>query len=160
MFFSLKLPSCPGERGGCGERARAIIAGNPVIEQAAGRALVSKGDHQSGAYLRTMTATYCYLFDQVRQDGFALGASDRTGGSLSSATHRSRSDDCTASPQMLGLRSVSAVRHRGIMRARKDEFETHHLTELPQVHPSRRMSISERNWRSQQGWEPPELAEH
>ncbi len=63
------------------------------------------------------------------------------------------------------------------MRARKNEFETHHLTclvcgalpgtacidsdfqELPQVHPSRRTSISERNWRSQQGWEPPELVE-
>jgi hypothetical protein len=31
--------------------------------------------------------------------------------------------------------------------------------ELPQVHPSRRMSISERNWRSGQGWEPPELVQ-
>jgi hypothetical protein len=31
--------------------------------------------------------------------------------------------------------------------------------ELPQVHPSRRMSIAERNWRFRQGWEPPELVE-
>jgi hypothetical protein len=63
------------------------------------------------------------------------------------------------------------------MRTRQDESETHHLNcmvcgalpgmtcidsdfqELPQVHPSRRMSISERNWRSRQGWEPPELVE-
>jgi hypothetical protein len=61
------------------------------------------------------------------------------------------------------------------MRAGREQFETHHLTcmvcgavpgtacvdtdfhELPQVHASRRMSISERNWRSGQGWEPPEL---
>lgn len=63
------------------------------------------------------------------------------------------------------------------MRARQDESETHHLMcmvcgalpgttcidsdfqELPQVHPSRRMTISERNWQSRQGWEPPELVE-
>jgi hypothetical protein len=31
--------------------------------------------------------------------------------------------------------------------------------ELAQVHPSRRMSIGERNWRFRQGWEPPELIE-
>lgn len=63
------------------------------------------------------------------------------------------------------------------MRGQRDEFETYHLTcmvcgalpgttcvdsdlrELPQVHPSRRISIIERNWRSRQGWEPPELVE-
>ena len=63
------------------------------------------------------------------------------------------------------------------MHARQDESETHHLMcmvcgappgttcidrdfqELPQVHPSRRMPISERNWRSRQGWEPPELVQ-
>ena len=63
------------------------------------------------------------------------------------------------------------------MRVRQDKCETHHLTcmvcgalpgttcidddyhELAQVHPSRRMSIGERNWRSLQGWEPPELVE-
>ena len=63
------------------------------------------------------------------------------------------------------------------MRVRQDVFETFHLTcmvcgalpgttcidedyqELPRVHPSRRMSIGERNWRFRQGWEPPELAE-
>ena len=65
----------------------------------------------------------------------------------------------------------------GIMRVRQGRFETYHLTcmvcgalpgttcidddyqELGQVHPSRRMSISERNWRFRQGWEPPELVE-
>jgi hypothetical protein len=59
------------------------------------------------------------------------------------------------------------------MRAQQDQFETHHLTclvcgavpgtacadrefqELPEVHESRRMSISERNWRLDQGWQPP-----
>lgn len=63
------------------------------------------------------------------------------------------------------------------MRFDQDKFETHHLTcmvcgalpgttcidddyqELPQVHPSRRMSLGERNWRFGQGWQPPELAE-
>jgi hypothetical protein len=63
------------------------------------------------------------------------------------------------------------------MRADQDKFETYHLTcpvcgalpgttcidsdyqELAQVHASRRMSIRERNWRFQQGWEPPELVE-
>jgi hypothetical protein len=62
------------------------------------------------------------------------------------------------------------------MRADRDKCETHHLMcmvcgalpgvscidgdqERSQVHPSRRMSIAERNWRSRQGWEPPELAE-
>jgi hypothetical protein len=64
------------------------------------------------------------------------------------------------------------------MRTREDSFtfETHHLMcmvcgalpgttcidgdqELAQVHPSRRMSIAERNWRSRNGWEPPELVE-
>jgi hypothetical protein len=62
------------------------------------------------------------------------------------------------------------------MFTQREEFETHHLTcpvcgalpgtacvdsdfhELPEVHPSRRMTISERNWRTQQGWQPPELA--
>lgn len=60
------------------------------------------------------------------------------------------------------------------MRDRQDKLETHHLTcmvcgALPdttcidedqaraQIHPSRRMSIAERNWRSGHGWEPPEL---
>lgn len=63
------------------------------------------------------------------------------------------------------------------MRFDQGKFETYHLTcmvcgvlpgttcldedyrELPQVHPSRRMSIGERNWRFRQGWEPPELVE-
>lgn len=63
------------------------------------------------------------------------------------------------------------------MRIRQDKFETHHLTcmvcgalpdttcideeyqELDEVHPSRKMSIAERNWRSRNGWEPPELVE-
>lgn len=63
------------------------------------------------------------------------------------------------------------------MRDQRNESETYHLMcmvcgalpgmtcvdsdfhELPQVHPSRRISISERNWRSLQGWEPPELLE-
>ena len=62
------------------------------------------------------------------------------------------------------------------MRDRADQFETHHLPcmvcgalpgitcvdddqERAEVHPSRRMSIAERNWRSRNGWEPPELAE-
>ena len=63
------------------------------------------------------------------------------------------------------------------MRVDQDRFETYHLTcpvcgalpgttcidtdyqELTQVHPSRRMSIGERNWRFRQGWEPPELVE-
>ncbi len=63
------------------------------------------------------------------------------------------------------------------MRVDQDRFETYHLTcpvcgalpgttcidtdyqELAQVHPSRRMSIGERNWRFRQGWEPPELVE-
>ena len=63
------------------------------------------------------------------------------------------------------------------MRFDQDSFETHHLMcpvcgalpgttcigadfqELGQVHPSRRMSIGERNWRFRQGWEPPELVE-
>lgn len=62
------------------------------------------------------------------------------------------------------------------MRDRPDKFETHHLLcmvcgalpgitcvdgdqERAEVHPSRRMSIAERNWRSRNGWEPPELAE-
>jgi hypothetical protein len=63
------------------------------------------------------------------------------------------------------------------MRFDRGRFETYHLTcmvcgalpgttcldedyqELPQVHPSRRMSIGERNWRFRQGWEPPELVE-
>jgi hypothetical protein len=55
-------------------------------------------------------------------------------------------------------------------------FETYHLTcmvcgalpgmtcvdgdqERAEVHPSRRMSITERNWRARNGWEPPELVE-
>jgi hypothetical protein len=56
-------------------------------------------------------------------------------------------------------------------------FETHHLMcmvcgalpgttcldedlrELELVHPSRRLTIAERNWRTRNGWEPPELAE-
>jgi hypothetical protein len=63
------------------------------------------------------------------------------------------------------------------MRADRRRFETYHLMcqvcgalpgttcidddyqELAWVHPSRRMSIAERNWRFRQGWEPPELAE-
>jgi hypothetical protein len=63
------------------------------------------------------------------------------------------------------------------MDVQRDSFETHHLAcmvcgalpgttcldsdyqELPQVHPSRRMSIAERNWRFRRGWEPPELVE-
>lgn len=63
------------------------------------------------------------------------------------------------------------------MRVDRDGFEIHHLIcpvcgalpgttcldndyqELAQVHPSRRMSIGERNRRFQQGWEPPELVE-
>jgi hypothetical protein len=65
------------------------------------------------------------------------------------------------------------------MRGERDgEFQTYHLTcpvcgalpgttcigdayqELPEVHPSRRVSIAERNRRwSADGWEPPELAE-
>jgi hypothetical protein len=63
------------------------------------------------------------------------------------------------------------------MRFDQGKFETHHLTcmvcgalpgttcldedyqELARVHPSRRMSIGERNWRFRQGWEPPELVE-
>jgi len=60
------------------------------------------------------------------------------------------------------------------MQDRPDKFETRHLTcivcgalpgatcvdgyqERAEVHPSRRMSIAERNWRSRNGWEPPEL---
>src|SRR6266496_4182269 len=60
------------------------------------------------------------------------------------------------------------------MRDRADQFETYHLPcmvcgalpgitcvdddqERAEVHPSRRMSIAERNWRSGNGWEPPEL---
>lgn len=64
-----------------------------------------------------------------------------------------------------------------IMRVQRDKCETSHLTcpvcgalpgttciddgyhELAQVHPSRRMSVGERNWRFRQGWEPPELVE-
>lgn len=64
------------------------------------------------------------------------------------------------------------------MRSRQGvEFETYHLTcpvcaalpgtscideeyqEMPRIHPSRRMSIAERNRRTATGWEPPELAE-
>ena len=62
------------------------------------------------------------------------------------------------------------------VRSGQGRFETYHLTcmvcgalpgttcieddqELAQVHPSRRMTISERNWRFRQGWEPPELVE-
>lgn len=62
------------------------------------------------------------------------------------------------------------------MQDHPDKFETHHLTcmvcgalpgitcvdgdqERAEVHPSRRMSIAERNWRSRNGWEPPELVE-
>jgi hypothetical protein len=33
------------------------------------------------------------------------------------------------------------------------------LRELEQVHPSRRLTIAERNWRTRNGWEPPELTE-
>jgi hypothetical protein len=60
------------------------------------------------------------------------------------------------------------------MRVGEQRFETHHLTcmvcgalpgttcldgdqERAEIHPSRRMSIAERNWRSGRGWEPPEL---
>ena len=32
------------------------------------------------------------------------------------------------------------------------------LRELAEVHPSRRLTIAERNWRTRNGWEPPELA--
>lgn len=57
----------------------------------------------------------------------------------------------------------------------EDIYETHDLTcmvcgalpgttcidsdyqEIAEIHPSRRMSIAERNWRFGQGWEPPEL---
>jgi len=62
------------------------------------------------------------------------------------------------------------------MRDRPGNFETYHLTcmvcgalpgmtcvdgdqERAEVHPSRRMSIAERNWRTRNGWKPPELAE-
>jgi hypothetical protein len=62
------------------------------------------------------------------------------------------------------------------MRDRSDKFETYHLTcvvcgalpgttcidgdqERAEVHPSRLISIAERNWRSRNGWEPPELVE-
>lgn len=64
------------------------------------------------------------------------------------------------------------------MSGRNDSgFETYHLTcpvcsalpqttcidwdyrELEKVHPSRRMSVAERNRRSGEGWEPHELAE-
>ena len=63
------------------------------------------------------------------------------------------------------------------MRVRGDGFETYHLTcmvcgalpgttcldedyqELAWVHPSRRVSIEERNRRFSNGWEPPEIAE-
>lgn len=63
-------------------------------------------------------------------------------------------------------------------RRQSEEFETYHLTcpvcgalpgtscideefqELARVHPSRRMSVAERNWRRHEsGWEPPELVE-
>ena len=33
------------------------------------------------------------------------------------------------------------------------------LRELELVHPSRRLTIAELNWRTRNGWEPPELAE-
>lgn len=60
------------------------------------------------------------------------------------------------------------------MRVNEKKFEIHHRTrvlgalpgttcdgdqELAEIHPSRRMSIAERNWRSGHGWEPPELVE-
>ena len=63
------------------------------------------------------------------------------------------------------------------MRFDRGKFDTYHLTcmfagrypgttcldedyqELAQVHPSRPMSIGERNWRFRQGWEPPERVE-
>ena len=62
------------------------------------------------------------------------------------------------------------------MPARGGRRETHHLTcpvcgalpgttcvdegeELDKVHPSRHISVAERNWRSLNGWEPPELTE-
>jgi hypothetical protein len=62
------------------------------------------------------------------------------------------------------------------MQDHPEKFETHHLTcmvcgalpgitcvdgdqERAEVHPSRRLSIAERNWRSRNGWEPPELVE-
>ena len=32
------------------------------------------------------------------------------------------------------------------------------LRELLEMHPSRRLTIAERNWRTRNGWEPPELA--
>jgi hypothetical protein len=62
------------------------------------------------------------------------------------------------------------------MRDHADQFETYHLTcmvcgalpgitcvdedqEREEIHPSRRLSIAERNWRARNGWEPPELVE-
>ena len=62
---------------------------------------------------------------------------------------------------------------RGSIQDHPDKFETHHLTcmvcgalpgitcvdddqERAEVHESRRMSIAERNWRSRNGWEPPD----
>lgn len=65
----------------------------------------------------------------------------------------------------------------GHMQTGQDKPETYHLTcmvcgalpgttcigegaeELSEVHPSRRLTIAERNWRTLRGWEPPELVE-
>ena len=78
-----------------------------------------------------------------------------------------------------GLRGRLAARREGEGHAQPPggEFETYHLTcpvcgalpgtscmedfqELERVHPSRRMSVAERNRRhAASGWEPPELAE-
>lgn len=76
-----------------------------------------------------------------------------------------------------GNARTTAGRMGKIVRFDQGKFETYHLTcmvcgalpgttcidedyqELPQVHPSRRMGIGERNWRFRQGWEPPELVE-
>jgi hypothetical protein len=88
------------------------------------------------------------------------------------ATRRPRSTAVLVSPGKLGPPGAG-----GIMRFGRGKFETYPLTcmvcgalpattcrdedyqELPQVHPSRRMSIGERNWRFRQGWEQPELVE-
>lgn len=83
---------------------------------------------------------------------------------------------CAEASAMLGPTN-SGRSIGGIMRAQHDQFETHHLTclvcgalpgtacvdrdfqELQAVHESRRMPVSERNWRLAQGWQPPELAD-
>ncbi len=127
--------------------------------------------------LSTMTACTGQALARSREPGQGLREPDRGGAGQARVC-----DTPDSIPRrrdlswMLVSHPVTGRNGGTSMQDRPDKFETHHLPcmvcgalpgitcvdgdqERPEVHPSRRMSIAERNWRSGNGWEPPGLIE-